>query len=280
MTAPPSASDSTTLTWVGHSSVIIDTGGQRIVTDPLLTDRVAHLRRRVGAVTSDHGDVDLAVVSHAHMDHLHLPSLRRLSPRAELVVPSGTERLASRSGRAVRDDVGAGDRLEVGRTTIEVTDAVHKHGRGPHSRVRARPVGFVIETAGLRVYFAGDTDLFDGMADLGPVDVALLPIWGWGAGIGVGHLDPSRAARATAMIDPRHVVPIHWGTFSPENGRRRAPNWIDQPLRRFADELDAVGLGDRLLALEPGGSARITPPPGSDGDGDIGTAGPGRAGED
>jgi L-ascorbate metabolism protein UlaG (beta-lactamase superfamily) len=264
MTARPAASVSTTLTWVGHSSVIIDAGGRRIVTDPLLTDRVAHLRRRVGAVTSDHGDVDLAVVSHAHMDHLHLPSLRRLAPRAELVVPAGTERLARRSGRPLRAGVVAGDRLEVGPTTVEVTDAVHGHGRGPHSRVRASPVGFIIETAGLRVYFAGDTDLFDGMADLGPVDVALLPIWGWGATIGTGHLDPARAARSAAMLDARHVVPIHWGTFSPENGRRRPPSWIDQPLRRFADELDAVGLGDRLLALEPGGSTRIEPAPGDD----------------
>lgn len=254
-----SAATSTTLTWVGHSSVLIDTGHRRILTDPLLTARVAHLRRRAGRVTADHGDIDLAVVSHAHMDHLHLPSLRRLDPRAELVVPDGTERLAQRSRRTVTAAVGVGDRLEVEAATLDITEAVHKHGRGPHSRVRARPVGFVIATAGLRIYFAGDTDIFDAMADLGPVDVALIPIWGWGSTIGVGHLDPARAARATAMIDPRFVVPIHWGTFSPENGRRRVPTWLDRPATEFAHELDALGLGDRLLALEPGDSTRIRP---------------------
>ncbi|MFN3216801.1 MAG: MBL fold metallo-hydrolase [Acidimicrobiales bacterium] len=256
MTGPP-AEGSTTLTWVGHSSVLIDTGRERILTDPLLTDRVAHLRRRAGNITDDHGDVDFAVISHAHMDHLHLPSLRRLSPRAELVVPTGTGKLAQRSRRTVRADVRVGDRVDVGATTIEVTEAVHKHGRGPHSRVRAQPVGFVMDTDATRVYFAGDTDLFDAMADLGPIDVALVPIWGWGASIGVGHLDPARAARATALIAPRFVVPIHWGTFAPEDARRGAPGWLDRPLARFADELDAVGLGDRLLALEPGGSARV-----------------------
>lgn len=258
MTGPP-AGGSTTLTWVGHSSVLIDTGRQRILTDPLLTNRIAHLRRRAGTVTADHGDIDLAVVSHAHMDHLHLPSLRRLDPRAETVVPAGTEKLARRSRLAVRSAVAVGDRLEIDSTVIEVTEAVHKHGRGPHSRVRARPVGFVIATAGLRIYFAGDTDIFDAMAELGPVDVALVPIWGWGPTIGVGHLDPARAARATAMIDPRFVVPIHWGTFSPENGRRRVPTWLDRPSTEFAHELDALGLGDRLLALEPGDSTRIRP---------------------
>lgn len=263
MTGPP-AGGSTTLTWVGHSSVLIDTGRQRILTDPLLTNRIAHLRRRAGTITADHGDIDLAVVSHAHMDHLHLPSLRRLDPRAELVVPAGTERLARRSGRTVRDAVEVGDRLDFGATTVEVTEAVHNHGRGPHSRVRAQPVGFIVDTGGARIYFAGDTDLFDGMADLGPVDVALLPIWGWGASIGVGHLDPARAARAASMIDARLVVPIHWGTLAPEDGRRGAPRWLDRPVTQFADELDALGLGDRLLALEPGDTARIEPAPTED----------------
>ena len=254
---PPSA----TLDWIGHSTVLIDTGEQRILTDPLLTNRVGHLRRRAGTVRDDHADVDLAIVSHAHMDHLHVPSLRRLAPRAELVVPVGTERVAARSGRRPASTVGVDDSLDFGPTTIEVIEAVHKHGRGPHSRVSADPVGYVIDTGDIRIYFAGDTDLFDGMEDLDAIDVAVLPIWGWGSTIGVGHLDPARAAQATAMIDPRLVVPIHWGTFSPENGRKRTPHWIDQPLRRFADELDAAGLGDRLLALEPGGTARIEPAP-------------------
>src|SRR5262249_62274960 len=72
-------------------------------------------------------------------------------------------------------------------------------------------LGFVLEG----VYFAGDTDLFDGMADIGAVglDVALLPIWGWGPRLPRGHLDPERAAEATRLLAPRVVIPIHWGTY-------------------------------------------------------------------
>ena len=69
-----------------------------------------------------------------------------------------------------------GARIESGPVTVEVVRAAHKHGRGPHSRVSAEPVGFVVAGSGRRVYFPGDTDLFDEMADLGDIDVALLPI--------------------------------------------------------------------------------------------------------
>ena len=84
------------------------------------------------------------------------------------------------------------------------------------------------------MYFAGDTDLFPEMADLAPsIDVALLPVWGWGPSVGPGHLDPERAAAAAALIAPGLAVPIHWGTFAlPRAFRRRAdPAW---PAREFA----------------------------------------------
>ena len=80
--------------------------------------------------------------------------------------------------------------------------------------VEAEPIGFIAEgSQGL--YFAGDTDLFAAMSELaGRVDVALLPIAGWGPTLGPGHLDPARAVQAAALIAARLVVPIHWGTFA------------------------------------------------------------------
>ena len=101
----------------------------------------------------------------------------------------------------------------------------------------ARPVGYVVNGAGRRFYFPGDTDLFDEMADLGDIDVALLPIWGWGSTLGVGHLDPTRAATATGLIRPSIVVPIHWGTYAPEDGRRQLPTWFEQPPEQFEQAL-------------------------------------------
>jgi L-ascorbate metabolism protein UlaG (beta-lactamase superfamily) len=94
-------------------------------------------------------------------------------------------------------------------------------------------VGYVIRADGWSVYFAGDTDLFDGMSECGPVDLALLPIWGWGMSVGEGHLDPPRAARALELIRPRIAVPIHWGTFFPLGLRRLRPQFLSEPAREF-----------------------------------------------
>jgi len=85
----------------------------------------------------------------------------------------------------------------------------------------------LVDVAGRRVL----TDLFDEMEQLTDIDVAMLPIWGWGSTLGTGHLDPTRAATATGRIRPGIVVPIHWGTYAPEDGRR-LPRWSDDPMIR------------------------------------------------
>ena len=94
-----------------------------------------------------------------------------------------------------------------------------------------------------RLYFAGDTDLFDGMEELGDgLDLALVPIWGWGPSLGSGHLDPEGAARAVALLKPRIAVPIHWGTYHPVYlGLRAVPSFLRQPPLRFVEAAAAVG---------------------------------------
>ena len=239
---------------------MIDVGGHRVLTDPLLGRRVAHLRRRTADPSRTDADADLVLISHAHMDHLHVPSLRRVSADVPVVAPRGTARLLRRAGRREVIEVVAGDRIEVGSATIVVTPAVHPAGRGPQSRVDAEPVGYVVEIEGHRTYFAGDTDLFDEMGDLGPVDLALLPIWGWGPSIGVGHLDPERAVEAAARIAPGLVVPIHWGTFAPEDFRRRPPSWLAEPAHAFSRAVDRAG-GPPASVLQPGTIMQLPPPP-------------------
>lgn len=247
------------LTWLGHATVLIEAAGMRIVTDPLLTRRVAHLRRRVPVPTLD--PVDVVLVSHVHMDHLHLPSLRLVSSARRVVVPAGAERLVERLGFGVVTAVGAGDRVELegggGNVIIEVVQANHLRGRGPHTRVRADPVGYVVRAGGRSAYFAGDTDLFDSMRELASVDVALLPIWGWGPTLGERHLDPRTAAIATEWIAPTTVLPIHWGTYSPFRPLPGAPAWIDDPPAAFAEELAGRGLERRLAGIRPGGTLRL-----------------------
>jgi L-ascorbate metabolism protein UlaG (beta-lactamase superfamily) len=248
------------ITWYGHSTVLVDVGGVRVLTDPLLTASVAHLRRR--REIEPPPPVDAVVISHVHMDHLHPRSLRRVT-RAEtrVVVPAGAAGLL-RGVKSTRvDEVHPGDRVEVvaaaGAVELEAVPAQHSDSRGPHTRRTAPALGYVVNAGRRRVYFAGDTGPFDEMAELGPVDVALLPIWGWGSTLGQGHLDPTTAAEATERLQARRVIAIHWGTYSPRRVAPGPPAWLDRPLDDFRRALAARGLADRLVALEPGDATTI-----------------------
>ena len=257
MTDPPREA-AVRITWIGHATVLIEVDGHRILTDPILTRRVAHLRRRRPIPQID--PVDTVLVSHVHMDHLHVPSLRQVTPKANVVVPTGARPLVARLESAGVREVVLGDRFEPTEgVTVEVVHAEHLSGRGPHSRVKAEPVGYIIRAGGVAIYFAGDTDLFPGMSEFGPIDVALIPIWGWGPTLGEKHLTPVSAAEATTRILPVRVVPIHWGTYTPIQARRGSPPWLENPIAEFREQLAHVGLEDRLHVLYPGESTDVTP---------------------
>jgi L-ascorbate metabolism protein UlaG (beta-lactamase superfamily) len=199
------------LTWLGHSTVVLELDGTRVVTDPLLTRRVAHLWR--ATVPDVETTVDVVLLSHLHWDHFHLPSLRQLARGTTVVVPTGSERLVSRAGFASIVGVRRGDTVRVGNIELAVTHAEHAASR--RARTRAEAIGYVLRGS-RNVYFAGDTDLFDDMRNLREqLDVALLPVAGWGRTAGAGHLDVTKAVDALELLEPRSAVPIHWGTYAP-----------------------------------------------------------------
>ncbi|MCG7202535.1 MULTISPECIES: MBL fold metallo-hydrolase [Streptomyces] len=207
------------ITWWGHATCTIEDSGVRLLTDPLFARRLAHLRRRRGAPPPPEARrADLALVSHLHADHLHVPSLAGLAPGTRLLVPRGARRAvpALRRLRQLRvTEVGVGDEIHVGRLVVRAVPALHDGRRLPVGPHRSPALGYVVEGAA-RTYFAGDTGLFDEMAEtVGPVDVALLPVGGWGPYLGEGHLDAGRAARALARLAPRSAVPVHYGTYWP-----------------------------------------------------------------
>lgn len=241
------------ITWIGHSTVLLEADGVRLLTDPALRGRMTHLRR----VMPTRGDalrlVDTVLVSHLHYDHLDIPSLRRLGPATALVVPSGAGPYLRGKGFQQLTELDAGESVQVGPFSVRATHASHPGTRPPY-RIEAPALGYLLETGSTRVYFAGDTDVFPEMADLAPgLDVALLPIWGWGATLGPGHLDPRGAAEALTLLRPRIVVPIHWGTYFPLRPRRRGsmPSFLSEPVesfRRHAAKL-APGVDVRVLGL-------------------------------
>ena len=237
------------LTWLGHSTVVIDVDGTRLLTDPVLRRRVWHLRRESAV---DPGPVDGILVSHTHFDHLDRASLRSLDRSLPVVAPRGVGGLLRRWGFSRVLEAAAGEELELAGLRIRATHAEHASSRGPFS-ARTASLGYVVEGSPA-VYFAGDTDLFDGMAELAPVDVAILPVSGWGSRLPAGHLDPRGAAEALRLLRPKLAVPVHWGTFRTPFAAR--PD--DRPAREFvqaaaelAPEVDVrvLAIGE-TLALE------------------------------
>jgi L-ascorbate metabolism protein UlaG (beta-lactamase superfamily) len=232
------------VTWLGHSTVRIELGGLRLLTDPLLRSRVFHLRRH-GAAPGDPGPVDAVLLSHLHHDHLDLASLHKLEPQPRIVCPTGSGALLANAGFGDLYELLPGESVALPGARVEATAAVHSGRRWPRG-APIQPLGFVVR--GERsVYFAGDTDLFEGMAALGPVDVALLPVAGYSPKLGPGHLDARRAAEAAARVRARVAVPIHWGTLA-ALGRPRG-RWFTDPPADFAAYAADWGVDVRVLSL-------------------------------
>ena len=240
------------LTWLGHSTVVIDVDGTRLVTDPVLRRRVWHLRRESAV---DPGTVDGILVSHTHFDHLDRPSLRRLETSLPVVVPRGAGELLRRGGFSRVLEAEAGEELEVAGLAIRATHAEHESSRGPFSG-RAPALGYVLEGS-TSVYFAGDTDRFDGMAELAPVDVAILPVSGWGSRLPAGHLDPRGAAETLRLLRPKLAVPVHYGTF--RTPFAEPPD--DRPAREFAEAAAELApeVDVRVLAIGETLALEVTP---------------------
>jgi L-ascorbate metabolism protein UlaG (beta-lactamase superfamily) len=200
------------LTWLGHSTVVVDLDGTSLVTDPVLSRRVAHLWRAAPAPAFE-SSVDIVLVSHLHWDHLHLRSLERLARGAVAVVPANADRLVAGLGFTQVVSMRRGDILRLGTLEIEATHAEHPVSR--RAGLETEAVGYLIRGS-RRIYFAGDTDLFDEMSTFGEgLDVALLPVAGWGRTTPSGHLDALRAVCALELLHPKTAIPIHWGTFAP-----------------------------------------------------------------
>ncbi len=241
------------LAFLGHSTVLIELEGLRILTDPVLLDRVIVLRRIVTPVEPAlYAGIDAVVLSHLHLDHFDLASLRVLGPDIKLVVPHGAAGLLRRSGFARVTELAPGDATSIGGLSITATPAAHGGFRPPFGP-RAAAVGFLLEGGDSRIYFAGDTDLFPEMVDLGPnLDVALLPVWGWGPTLGPGHLDPARAATALRLLRPSFAMPIHWGTFWPYGLGRVRPGLLTQPPLEFAARAAEAHPKGAILLAAPG----------------------------
>jgi L-ascorbate metabolism protein UlaG (beta-lactamase superfamily) len=238
-------------------------GGRVVLTDPVLTGRLGALTRLAPACTAaDYADVDLVLLSHLHGDHVHLPSLRLLGPRVRVVVPRGAGDWLRAKGIRRVEELAPGEELADGDLRVTGVPAAHSgHRWGPRFThgPQAAAMGHVLEAGGVRVYAAGDTDLYPRMAALAGVDVALLPVWGWGPTLGPGHMDPVRAAEAVGLLRPRVAVPVHWGTLAVLGLSRSAHmrRLLVDPPHEFAAAVAASGSTTRVAVTQPGSDVAL-----------------------
>ncbi|HXR30369.1 MAG TPA: MBL fold metallo-hydrolase [Solirubrobacterales bacterium] len=240
------------VTYVGHATILVELGGTRLLTDPVLRGRVGPLRRQGAAPPPGLTDgLDAVLISHLHHDHADLPSLRGIGRDVPVLGSPGVGEFLGRHGFTAVTELAPGESARVGEVTVTATEAWHPGG-GRFER-GSEAGGFLLGNSRRRIYFAGDTDLFDGMKVLASeLDLALLPVWGWGPTLGPGHLDPERAARATALLSPRIAVPIHWGTLYPLGLARVRPGPLRTPPHEFAARARELAPQVEVRVLAPG----------------------------
>lgn len=249
--------------YVGHATVLIDIGQIRVLTDPILRNRVTFLQRHgrnpAPSLLAERTP-DVVLISHLHYDHADLPSLRQLSSNTLLVAPKGCGRHLKRAGANEIVELRAGDRLQVADVEIAAVPAAHGHGFSlPWPATPC--LGYTLRNH-LSVYFAGDTDLFAEMDDVGrsmDLDLALLPVWGYSPRVGEGHLTPRTAAEALTRLQPRLAVPIHWGALRLPGPHAlwRGAEHLRQPPQAFAAHARRLAPQTQVRILQPGEWAAI-----------------------
>jgi L-ascorbate metabolism protein UlaG (beta-lactamase superfamily) len=239
-------------TWLGHSTVLIEIGGARILTDPVWGPRASPLRlagpkrfQPVPVPLRAMPPVDLVIVSHDHYDHLDYPTIRALT-RGEvpfvtsLGVGAHLEGWGVSPGRITELDWWESHELASAGITVTATPSQHFSGRTLKTRNATLWSSFVVRSERHAVFFSGDTGLTtehsDVRARLGPFDLVLLEIGGWNPAWGDMHLGPDNAAKAFELLGGGVLLPVHWGTFS------LAMHAWDQPAERLL-ELSATSAG-------------------------------------
>ena len=260
------ARESATVTWIGHSTLLIQLDGVNILTDPHWSARASPVSfagpRRLtppGLRFEDLPPIHLVVISHDHYDHLDRDTVTRLAAthRPRFLVPLGLKAWLADFGITDVEELDWWEERSVRGLGVTCVPAQHFSGRTPWDRNRRLWSGWVVAGRDRRFYFAGDTAYYDGLkeigARLGPFDLAAIPIGAYVPDVimRVSHTTPEDALAAFADVRGRLFVPTHWGTFD------LADEPLDDPPRRLQAEARRLNLGaDRVFLLRHGETRR------------------------
>ncbi|HJX00019.1 MAG TPA: MBL fold metallo-hydrolase [Terriglobales bacterium] len=247
------------LTFIGHSSFFVQIGGQNLVIDPNFARWLILLKRqrRPGIRLRDLPPIDYVLVSHAHFDHLHRPSLRaiarltrwRCGRAPQIIVPTHVRDIVARLGFSRIHEMEWWQEFREGKLTITHTPAQHWGARMLRDFHRGFG-GYVVRSPQHSVYHAGDTAYFDGFREIGRrlrPQLALLPIGAYHPEhFRNVHTSPEDALQGFLDLRARCMIPMHYGTF------RLSYEPMEEPVQRLRAAAAEAGVSDRVLVLEEG----------------------------
>jgi L-ascorbate metabolism protein UlaG (beta-lactamase superfamily) len=253
-TVPMALSDQIGVTWLGHAGFFAQIAGVNLIIDPNWAlwhgpvKRVRHPSLWAGDLPAP----ELVLVTHAHFDHLHLPSLRRIARGQPIIVPKGVGGLVKRCGFGQIIELETWQAVRYRDLEITLTPARHWGARMIHDTHRGFG-GYLIEGADRSLFHCGDSSMFDGFSEIGrraQVDLALMPIGAYDAPSGRAvHMNPEEALDAFEMLGAQHMVPMHHDTF-PLGGEP-----LSEPVERLARAAVQRQLEDRVRILLEGETA-------------------------
>ncbi|MEK6806457.1 MAG: MBL fold metallo-hydrolase [Pseudomonadota bacterium] len=255
------------LTWIGHASFLLQFGGLNALTDPHLTRRTSPVSwagpERLAPLGLDFPDlpkIDLVVISHSHYDHLDLPTVQRLAREHDplFVVPLGLKAWFADNGMARVTELDWWQSAEHAGMKIHAVPVQHFSGRTAFDRNRTLWAGFVLESGGRKVFFAGDTGYSKDFTDIGkkfaPIDLSLIPIGAYNPRgfMRTVHVDPAEAVKIHQDIGSKFSVGMHWGTF------RLTLEPLDEPPLALVAALKSADIApERFRVMQHGETLKI-----------------------
>jgi N-acyl-phosphatidylethanolamine-hydrolysing phospholipase D len=243
-----------TITWIGHSSFLVQCDGINLVTDPHLSQRASPFSftgpKRMTPPAMDFADLpslDLVLISHNHYDHLDETTVVRLAqehPKLHFVVPLGLKAWFARRRITQVTELDWWQSAQIGKSTITAVPVQHFSGRGAQDRNQTLWCGLMAEIGGRKIFFAGDTGYSKDFSEIGerfgPVDLAMIPIGAYQPRwfMRAMHIEPEESVRIHLDLQCRQSVAMHWGTF------QLTEESPDEPPQKLAAAL----LGHRVAA--------------------------------
>jgi L-ascorbate metabolism protein UlaG (beta-lactamase superfamily) len=255
------------ITFIGHSSFLLQMNGRKVLVDPVFAKRLVVLRRQrlPGLLAEELPAIDLVLLTHAHMDHLDISSLRRVirvtrrltGKTPEVVVPRGVEDLVTSLGFSKVHGLAWWQQIDLQGLRVTMTPCQHWGARMFRDTHRGYG-GYVINSGDHSVYHSGDTAYFDGFQKIGALlkpQVALLPIGAYFPdSYRTVHTSPEEAVKAFLELGAEQMVPMHYGTF------RLGREPMDEPLLRLKAEAARLGINGQLKVLEEGETMHLCVP--------------------